>query len=680
MIKNNYRSEIDGLRALAVLPVVFYHAGFELFNGGYVGVDVFFVISGYLITTILLKELENNTFSLKSFYERRARRILPALIFVIIVSSILAFIFLTKSELVNYFQSVKATLLFFSNFFFWKTTPYFRSESDFEPLLHTWSLSIEEQFYIIFPITILLLYRFFKKNIFVFFIIVFSTSLVICQILALKTGGTLNFYFTLSRAWELALGAICAYILIYKQIKLSEKLKNLISIFGVLLITFSVLYFNKKTLYPSINTLIPTLGTAFIILFATNKTLTKKILSTKILVGFGLISYSIYLWHQPLLSFGRIYFEDFSNDKKFALLFLTIVLALFSYKFVERLFRNRNKININIFTRTCLITFILIILFSQLNINFFSKKNSTEITLAKLLIDKEGIYSVKMDERKFVKNRIIFETLNPDILIVGSSRVMSIPKVGQNSNVLNLSVSGASIEDQIAITEMALDKFKPQKIILGADPWLFNKKNNQVRWKSIFNEYQLALKNIKSMKFSSFKLKDNILIKDYNNFEKILDNSYNFLNTRKLYFNFDNNKIKNLKRNVILRNGKILYGSKEIEKNIKPKLINYSMDEYEFSSNKYEIYKKFINYVKIVHKKDVILLLTPYHLPSYELTIKEIPDYLEVEKKFKKLGKDTRIQIIGSYNPLNINCQENEFFDHMHPKETCMIKITNQIN
>ena len=150
-----YRSEIDGLRAIAVIPVVFFHAGFNFFSGGYVGVDVFLVISGYLITTIILKGLENKTFSIINFYERRARRILPALIFIIFITSILSFIFLTRSELSSYFRSVIATLLFYSNFYFWKTSPYFKAESDLEPLLHTWSLSIEEQFYLLFPLLLI---------------------------------------------------------------------------------------------------------------------------------------------------------------------------------------------------------------------------------------------------------------------------------------------------------------------------------------------------------------------------------------------------------------------------------------------------------------------------------------------------------------------------------------------
>ena len=156
-MKIKYRGEIDGLRALAVFPVVFFHAGFNLFNGGFVGVDIFLVISGYLITSIILRELEDNTFSLTHFYERRARRILPALFLVIFVTSLLSFVFLTRSELGSYFKSVNATLLLYSNFYFWKTVPYFQSESDLEPLLHTWSISIEEQFYIIFPILLILL-------------------------------------------------------------------------------------------------------------------------------------------------------------------------------------------------------------------------------------------------------------------------------------------------------------------------------------------------------------------------------------------------------------------------------------------------------------------------------------------------------------------------------------------
>ena len=351
-LNTEYRAEIDGLRALAVLPVISFHAGFDIFSGGFVGVDIFFVISGYLITTIIIKDLDNNTFSFKKFYERRARRIFPALIFVILISSIISFIFLTRSELASYFKSVVATLLFFSNFYFYKTTPYFRSESDLEPLLHTWSLSIEEQFYIIFPITLLLFHKFFKRYIFLMLAFGFVASLFICQFLALKTGGTLNFYFTFSRAWELALGAICAHTLIYKDLSYSTLIKNLLSTIGIILIVFSIFFFSRQTVFPSFYTLVPTIGTSLIILFADKDTFINKILSIKFLVSIGLISYSLYLWHQPLLAFGRIFFDDLSIINKLTLIFLSILMSIFSYFFIEKIFRDKNKIDFKIFFRT----------------------------------------------------------------------------------------------------------------------------------------------------------------------------------------------------------------------------------------------------------------------------------------------------------------------------------------
>ena len=257
---------------------------------------------------------------------------------------------------------------------------------------------------------------------------------------------------------------------------------------------------------------------------------------------------------------------------------------------------------------------------------------------------------------------------------------MSISKDILRKELLNLSVSGASIEDQIAITEMAIEKFQPQTIILGADPWLFNKKNEQSRWKSISNEYQLSLKNINLNKKNNLILKNNLETKNYNIFQKYLNWFYNVVNIRKLNYKLVIIEIKNPSRNIILRDGAFIFGTEQIQKNIKPSLVKYSMNKYEFSLDKYETYKRFIDYIKILHKKNVILLLTPYHLPSYNLTTETNPHYLESEKKFKQLSYETDIQIIGSYNPTNTKCSENEFFDHMHPKESCMLKIINQIN
>ena len=676
-----YRAEIDGLRALAVIPVIFFHAGFSLFSGGFVGVDVFFVISGYLITTIIIKELNNNTFSLISFYERRARRILPALIFVILISSIISFIFLTRSELANYFKSVIFTLLFFSNFYFYKNSPYFQSESYLEPLIHTWSLSIEEQFYIIFPITLLLFHKFFKKYIFLMLIFGFSASLIICQFLALKTGGTLNFYFTFSRAWELALGAICAYVIVHKNLSYSTLIKNLLSTIGFILIGFSIFFFNRQNVYPSLNTLVPTIGTSLIILFADRDTFVNKILSIKFFVSVGLISYSLYLWHQPLLAFGRIFFGDLSIVYKLILIFLSFLMSIFSYFYIEKIFRNKNRIKLKFFFKTISLTSIFLISFSYINYNFFSSKNSSEAFMAKLLVNKNAIYATKMDERLFIKNRIIYENLKPKILIIGSSTMMQVSNEHFNKQILNLAVSGASVEDHIAITLMALEKFDVDKIILGADPWLFNNFTNLMEWKSISEEYKVSLKSIqlKSKDYSIIQYKD--YTEKYFFYELFLEKLYNFSNIRKLNLEFEENQINDLIKDVIFKDGKRFYAiNKKLEKKIKVEVMEYSMYEYKFSDEYYEIYKSFIEYLTDVLNKEVFLLLPPFYSPSYKLTIQEKPFYLDLEAKFKKLSKETNTKIIGSYDSSLVPCVDNEFYDNYHAKNSCMKKITNLIN
>jgi len=676
-----YRDEIDGLRAIAIIPVVFFHAGFEIFSGGFLGVDVFFVISGYLITTIILKELNNNKFSIINFYERRARRILPELVFVIFTSIILSFIFLSKSELGSFFKSVNATLLLYSNFYFWKTAPYFKSQTDLEPLLHTWSLSIEEQFYIFFPIILFGIYKFLKKYILIFLFSAFIFSIFFCQILASNTSGIFNFYSSTTRAWELLMGSLTAYYLLKYNFNISNNLKNLFSIIGSSLIVFSIFFFDKETLHPSLYTLIPTFGTVLIIVFANGNTLVKKILSIKILVYIGLVSYSFYLWHQPLLAYGKIYLKDFTNELKFLFICLSLFLSFFSFNFVEKIFRN-NKIISSKFLFCSLIPVIIFLLtLSYLSKNFFSSdsKNGTEAYLARLLSTSEAVYEPKLNERYFIKYRILHETLDPKNLIIGSSRLMQVNSKINNDYNLNLSVSGASIEDHIAITGMALNKFNPNTILLGADPWLFNKFNNQVRWKSLSKEYNLTLENIKNNndknKIINFYLNEN----KFSFFEIILNNTYKFLNIRNLKLDLKNDNIINNESAIILRNGMRIYGKKDRTGIYNDRVISYSLEKYEFSDEKYKIYKEFIQYLKNFHNKNVILVLSPYNQNSYDLTLNTKPFFQDLEKSFLNLAKEIKISIIGSYNPKIFNCYRNDFYDYQHPKEVCMSKIINQI-
>ena len=401
-------------------------------------------------------------------------------------------------------------------------------------------------------------------------------------------------------------------------------------------------------------------------------------------VCIGLISYSLYLWHQPLLAFGKIFFNDFSIIHKFSLIFLSILISIFSYFFIEKIFRDKNKIDFKIFFRTGFITTIFLILFSYINYNFFLYKNNTETLLAKLLVNNKAIYFPKMDERQFVKNRIIYENLKPKVLVIGSSRIMQVSNDDFNKEVLNLAVAGASIEDHIAITLMALEKFQIDTILLGADPWLFNKFNNQFRWKSISKEYHTSLKNIQVNSIENNILQYNNYKKNYVFYENILDKLFYYLNIRKLDLDFKENQIKNFTKTVVLRDGKKLEASQDMQKKIQPVVIKYSMKKYLFSDEYYETYKNFIKYLKYRHNKEVVLVLSPYHIPSYNKTKKRNPslflNYLNSENKFKELSQELNIKIIGSYDANTIPCGKKEFYDFMHPKDSCMKRIVNLIN
>ena len=208
-----YREEIDGIRAVAVLPVIFFHAGFSAFSCGYVGVDVFFVISGYLITTIILSEKERGTFSLANFYERRARRIIPALFLVMLFSTVCSYLWLAPSHMKDFSESLAAVSLFSSNILFWKETGYWGVANELKPLLHTWSLAVEEQYYVLFPLFLMGMWRFRKRWILGSFFIIAAASLLHSQWASVHHPAA-NFFLLSTRAWELAIGAGIAFYLL----------------------------------------------------------------------------------------------------------------------------------------------------------------------------------------------------------------------------------------------------------------------------------------------------------------------------------------------------------------------------------------------------------------------------------------------------------------------------------
>ncbi|RZM75429.1 acyltransferase family protein [Leptolyngbya iicbica] len=350
-----YRAEIDGLRAIAVVAVILFHAGVKTFQGGFVGVDIFFVISGYLIALTILTDLQRQRFSLLGFYERRARRILPALFLVILVCVSLAWFWLQPADMQSFSHSLIATPYFVSNILYWSEAGYWDTASELKPLLHTWTLAIEGQFYLTFPLLLLLMWRWCRRWLLPLTILVGILSFMIAQWGA-YTFPTANFYLLPSRLWELALGAAIgiallnhkpsSYPLFSYQKTNAALVRELSGILGFILIIASLLTLNGNLPFPSAFALFPTVGTGLILAFSSSQTLAGRFLSHPLLVNIGLLSYGAYLWHHPLFVFAR--HRSLTQPAPIIIWILAIASFGFAYltwQYVEKPFRNHREVN-----------------------------------------------------------------------------------------------------------------------------------------------------------------------------------------------------------------------------------------------------------------------------------------------------------------------------------------------
>ena len=340
-----YRREIDGLRALAIVPVILFHAGFVGFSGGYVGVDVFFVISGYLITTILAAELNSNAYSIVNFYERRARRILPALFMMLAVTLPIAYSLLNPADLRAYAKSLLGSVLFLANVTAYMQSGYFDAASDIKPLMHLWSLAIEEQYYVFFPVLLAFLWKFRQAKAMAVVALISAISLLIAEI-KLNKDASIAFFYLHSRAWELGAGALLALML-----QASEKLRvfeiprparQVLALSGLAMIVYAIVLFDKGMRFPGVSALVPVVGTLLVIAFATQETWAGRLLGARWMVGVGLVSYSAYLWHQPIFAFARYQSPNhLGQPVLIGLIFLTGAIAYLSWRFVEAPFRRK---------------------------------------------------------------------------------------------------------------------------------------------------------------------------------------------------------------------------------------------------------------------------------------------------------------------------------------------------
>jgi peptidoglycan/LPS O-acetylase OafA/YrhL len=338
-----YRREIDGLRAFAVIPVILYHADMGLIPGGFVGVDIFFVISGYLITTIILEDLDSGRFSILRFYERRLRRIAPALLFVCLACLPFAALWMLPSEFKAFGKGLFHTLLMVSNFELWGDISYFAAKNELKPLLHTWSLSVEEQFYLFFP-AVLWGMRHWRKPRGFYAVAALALSSLLLTWPISSFDPAANFYLPFTRIWEPAVGALLA-IYGVQNIRLAAWARSILASAGLAAIIACCLLLRSTAYYPGVATLAPCMGALLVIAFASPDNLAGRLLGMPWIVGIGLISYSLYLWHQPIFAFARLRWTDTPPAWLYLVLIgLTFVLAIFSYRFVETPFRRGDRI------------------------------------------------------------------------------------------------------------------------------------------------------------------------------------------------------------------------------------------------------------------------------------------------------------------------------------------------
>ena len=591
-MKNFYRSEIDGLRAIAVIAVIIYHAeislaGFKVFTGGYLGVDIFFVISGYIITKIIIKEYHEGKFDIKFFLFRRIRRIFPVLLLVSIVTLFLGWYILVPTSLIELSESIISSLFFSSNFYFnYSDQIYGNDNGLIKPFLHTWSLSIEEQFYLFFPF--ILIYCLKKKTYnLINSILIFSFLSTFTFLIIPKE----NFYFIYSRAWELLIGSfICINEEKIKRIKLFATNLHILKLISIILLFLCMMIFDHKTAHPSYLTLFPIILISTLIIEDNKKKLVDNLLSIRIVVFVGIISYSLYLWHYPIFAYTRIT-EFASGDlfKKLLILVSLIIISSLSYYLVEKPIRNFKKISKKI------LYIILITLFFVLFICLNIILNNGHLNRFKDVLKE---YSYEIDNEvlqrnadKFLYKNYFDDDKTINVLVIGDSHSIGIFNaffLNQNlfkefefaRKILYLQafqtnkklVKSLEINERIKTTNKVLDSqaFKESDIVVLS--FRFSEKGIE------------GLKNL--IKFLKEKNKKVILMSQTNEYKT----SSGIYSTE--YDRFIKNKIKNkskVNQDDLIQLMEKLYLEKKDFKNLNYDLMNIASDENIkfFSKQKY---------------------------------------------------------------------------------------------
>lgn len=426
-----FRDDISGLRAIAVLLVILYHCGITTISGGFIGVDVFFVLSGFLITTTIYKELENNSFSYKQFYLRRIRRLLPVLIFILFSSIAVFWFVLLPDDFVRFIDSAGLSFLSLSNFYLKNiTSGYWGANTQQVPLLHTWSLSVEEQFYLIWPTLLLLLYKVKNRQVQFMIVSVATVGLMFYSQYAAKTAASFAYYLLPARAFELLIGALLG-IYMRNIPKLTPLGNSALSIVGTLGIVLPAFMLSAGDIFPGYYAAIVCVSTALLLISGRhedNQGIMNRILSNPVLVYIGLISYSLYLWHWPITAFFNYLSIEKTTYVQGIILLSTFALSILSYHFIEQAFRFKYKFD---FKRSCMIfllvpfvIFLALVLYTRetdgIESRFSGKENlAIKLMMSRYYKDCPEPYCNSEFKQNFIKPE------QADFLLIGDSHAQS---------------------------------------------------------------------------------------------------------------------------------------------------------------------------------------------------------------------------------------------------------------
>ena len=512
-----YRPEVNGLRGIAVMGAVFYHAemifqSFRIFPGGFLGVDVFIVISGYLMTSIILKEYQaTQSFSFTNYYKRRIRRLLPALLVVIFVTSIVSYFVLLPTHFEEFIKSVTASIFFFSNFFFHYSGQAYGAQVLSEvPLLHTWSLSLEEQFYIIYPIALLGMMIYLKKQIKLILIIGILVSVISASIISINHQ-SFNYYMLPSRAWEFLIGALLGININHFSISRNKKQKGILAIFGFLILIFSFALFDNTNVHPTYLTLIPIVATFLIIQDTNRENLVNRLLSFRGLVFLGLISYSLYLWHHPIFSYAKIIgIGDKNLIIKLIFIILSIILGFLTYKFIEKPFRKEGEKILNLSKIKILgvsVVLTIIVLYFLVDSQRAQYPNIAQHLHKKTWFTTKTYFMPCFQRKTFFCS--FNEKNNPTVFLVGDSIMASIQEelriklVKKNLNFISMTNAGCDFFDE---------KFFSANMVEENGNLMCNKKIAKNRISKIREKKEATIilhinyeKNVKNINLINFK-------------------------------------------------------------------------------------------------------------------------------------------------------------------------------